>query len=304
MKKLLTALLAVILVLPARADVVDTGAVFDQDFRNQCDTGSCHAFASVALLEAALRRRHRDSERVLLSDADLFLRATVINGSLGLRYRGDPSNVETFLIEGGWPSRDLKLALEEGVALAETVPWDEFLVKFRDYRRTRLAPDLAKLPAPGGGKPPELAPGEKPPISDRTAADTAFFYGKDLTVVQDERARVKELLAGFTVHTNAFAAVAAPVVASDKCLASGQAVKNRLMEDLTVRRPVVVCLLIGGLPEWGTTSGSHCVAITGYRKPRGGTMTLITRNSWGNDRNPDIPEDRFCRIHEVTSIRP
>lgn len=293
MNRLAAAVLSLALALPAAADRVDLGAVFDDDFRDQCDTGSCHAFASVALLEAALRRRARDSEPVMLSDADLFLRTKVLDAKLMSFYRDDPSQIERELVEGGWPTVDLRYALKEGVARAESVPWDRFLVRFRDYRKRRLA--TADLPEP----------------ADRLADDTAFFYGEGdpeslparLEALRLERREVLHLLRGFTVHSSTFPAFVRPPA---ECAAEGKAVSARLMEDLAVRRPVVLCLKIGGLSEWGSAPrfANHCIAIRGYTKPRGGPMTLLTRNSWGEDRNPDIPEDRFCRIYEVVSVRP
>lgn len=275
---------------PARADVVDFTAVFDDDFRDQCDTSSCHAFASVAILEAAMKRRRRDAETVYLSDADLFLRASVINGVLMYRpgYEGRPPEVA--LMEGGWPSRDLRLALEEGVAREETVPWTPFLRKFRDFRARQRSGELA--PAP--------------PSPERAQAETQYFYGRALPQARADREETRRLLAGFTVHSSTFSSPALGVEEAARCRAAGQAVKARLMEDLAVRRPLVICLSLDGLPEWGAPPehSRHCVAVRGYRKPRGGDMALFVRNSWGNERHPDVPEHRFCRIHEVTSVRP
>lgn len=275
---------------PARADVIDLTAIFDEDFRDQCDTGSCHAFASVAILEAAMKRRRRDSEPVYLSDADLFLRASVINGAMTYRpgYEGRPP--EFALMEGGWPARDLRLALEQGVAREETVPWTPFLRKFRDFRNRQRS----------GGEAPSA------PSAARESEETRYFYGRALPQARADREEVRRLLAGFTVHSSTFATLTLGPEETARCRAAGRAVKARLMEDLAVRRPAVICLRLDGLPEWGPPAEptTHCVAIRGYRKERGADMALFVRNSWGDDRNPDIPEHRFCRIHEVTSVRP
>ncbi|MBI5247275.1 MAG: hypothetical protein HY923_08840 [Elusimicrobia bacterium] len=307
MRKLFAVSLILMLALPAPADQVDMGAVFDEDFRDQCDTGSCHAFASIAILEAAMKRRRRDAEPVLLSDADLFLRTNVINGVSAARYSVDPRLSERVLIEGGWPSRDLRIALELGVARAETVPWDGFLRKFETFREKRR--DECRAAGCEGESALLAYEASLAPSPEREREEIGYFYGAAMLArAEADREEVRRLLKGFTVHSSTFASTFnAPSRDEDaRCRAAGAPVKARLMEDLAVRRPVAICLSLGGLPEWGAPAmhAKHCVAVRGYRQPRGGAMALLVRNSWGEDRHPDVPENRFCRIHEVTAVRP
>lgn len=288
--------------------------LFD-DARDQCDTGACHVFASVSLLEAALRRRARDSEPVRLSDADLFLQTRVINGA----WEG-PSRpnailpVERVLVEGGFPEVDLRWALANGVARRETLPWEDFLRKFQGFRRDRLRDCVKAYLASGrnveacrDGSAPEFLAYEESltPSRERRRAEESYFYGGAAPRVGSDRDEVKGLLKGFTVHADAFNLMQS--TEPGPCRAAGAPVKKRLMEDLARRRPVIVCLTLDGMTDWGAQAAEnsrHCVAIRGYRSGRG-VFSLAVRNSWGEDGpRPDITEEQLCRIHSVVSVRP
>lgn len=312
---------------PAFADQDDFSDHYGSP-RDQCGTGSCHVFASVALLEAALRRRRRDSEPVRLSDADLFLQMQVINGAhaepgpaapedgavaAGRRERARPALMEKRLVEGGWPHLDLEHALRRGVATEETVPWGGFLPRFEQFRLRRRAEFAAARQALGRAGDAEdetealIAYEESlAPSRQRRQEEESFFY-RDLPRVEADRRRVRELLAGFTVHRSSFNSMVPRPEDGEACRRFGRPVKARLKEDFAVRRPVSVCLRLGGLAEWGAQAklhALHCVAIAGWEQPRGGRMTLYTRNSWGRTVHPEIPEEQFCRIFDVTSLRP
>jgi hypothetical protein len=309
---------------PAFADSDDFSDHYGSP-RDQCNTGSCHAFASVALLEAAMRRRRRDSERLTLSDADLFLQTTVINGRHEERgaprqdvLRGSvraepPALMEKKLVEGGWPHLDLEHALRHGVALEEDAPWSEFLPRFERFRAQRRAEFAAARRAQGqaadaDGETEALIAYEESlsPSRERRQREESFFY-RDLPAVEAGRARVRELLAGFAVHRSTFASMVPGPQDAAECRRRAQAVRARLKEDFVVRRPNLVCLLLDGLEGWGARRAQHakhCVAIAGWEQPRGGPLTLRTRNSWGRTIHPEIPEEQFCRIHDVVSLRP
>jgi hypothetical protein len=307
---------------PAFADQDDFSDHYGSP-RDQCGTGSCHAFASVALLEAAMRRRRRDSEPLTLSDADLFLQATVINGSHEERAAPrqervvgrsvplqPPVLMEKKLVEGGWPHLDLEFALRRGVALEETVPWGPFLKRFEEFRGLRRAEFAAARKALGesGDDTEALIAYEEglAPSRDRRQREESFFY-RDLPRVEADRELVRGLLAGFSVHRSTFASMVPGLEDAAECRRRGAAVRARLKEDFTVRRPNLVCLLLDGLEGWGARRAQHakhCVAIAGWEQPRGGALTLRTRNSWGRTIHPEIPEEQFCRIHDVVSLRP
>lgn len=309
---------------PAFADQDDFSDHYGSP-RDQCGTGACHVFASVALLEAAMRRRRRDSEPVRLSDADLFLQASVINGrneepdaprqdiARGAARREPPILMEKKLVEGGWPHLDLEHALRRGVARQETVTWGDFLPRFEAFRKRRRAEFAAARRALGraGGAEDEteaLIAYEESlvPSRERRQEEESFFY-RDLPRVEADREEVHRLLSGFSVHRSTFASMVPKREDAAECRRRGRAVRERLKEDFIVRRPNLVCLLLDGLEGWGARRAQHakhCVAIAGWEQPRGGPLTLYTRNSWGRTIHPEIPEEQFCRIHDVVSLRP
>lgn len=306
--------LMLLLAAPAGADEVDLTELFD-DARDQCDTEACHVFASTSLLEAALRRRARDSAPVYLSDADLFLQTRVINGAWVDARPNPVLPVARVLVEGGYPEADLRWALANGVARRETLPWGDFLRKFRDFRTGRLR-DCAKAYIASGknaeacrdGSSPEFLAYEESltPSRERRRAEELYFYGAASFRVDADREEVKGLLKGFSVHDDTFQVMRS--TAAGPCRAAGAPVKRRLMEDLAVRRPVIVCLTLDGLAEWGAQAAEqsrHCVAIRGYRGGKDKPFSLAVRNSWGEDGpRPDITEDQLCRVHSVVSVRP
>lgn len=117
---------------------IDLSGQFPTGSRDQADVGSCHAFASIGLLEAAYYRKH--GEHAVFSDADLFLRNTVLNGNIysgnvadqGYTWNGKPE-----LKEGGSPSTvlavgDMEFAIRNGVAT--TPQYSAFLERYRMFR--------------------------------------------------------------------------------------------------------------------------------------------------------------------------
>jgi len=109
--------------LPA---AVDLSAQWVDGPRRQHDLNSCHAFAAVALIEAAHYRR--TGRHVRLSEADLFVQRMV------LRDR-----------ESGFLLRDLRIGLERGVAAGD---WYELMrARYKaGVGKDELLPEAAGAP--------------------------------------------------------------------------------------------------------------------------------------------------------------
>ncbi|MDD5657968.1 MAG: C1 family peptidase, partial [Elusimicrobia bacterium] len=99
----------------------------DPPYRNQEDVGSCHIFAGVALLEAALFRH--SGKCVRLSEADLFIQSKVSKGQL---WEDFVKGKDDMIQEGADPVIDLHIALEQGVA--STLAYDDFYERYKPYR--------------------------------------------------------------------------------------------------------------------------------------------------------------------------
>lgn len=140
----------------------------DPPMRYQGDVGSCHDFASVALLEAALYRRHgpltgpgadalvpwvaptvgaaKGKAHLRLSEADLFVRRTVASAEyfqdIGAKLGGKTAITERELedavlwAEAGSPQVDLVFAVRFGIAKDETAPWSKVVGRYYAYRRS------------------------------------------------------------------------------------------------------------------------------------------------------------------------
>jgi len=101
---------------------------FPDGERSQRNVGSCHAFTTVALLEAAYYRHYGKHKR--FSEADVFVQNTLLT----------PDVYETFLEkgkpkldEGKITKKDLEYALAHGVA--SSFAYKDFLKRYRRYRK-------------------------------------------------------------------------------------------------------------------------------------------------------------------------
>jgi len=90
-------------------DTVDLSGQFDPELREQGSVQACHAFAAVALLEAAHFRS--TGERLRLSEADLFFRSRPLK-------------------EGGVMRADLRYALKHGVLPGDAYVYDAMLARY------------------------------------------------------------------------------------------------------------------------------------------------------------------------------
>lgn len=108
---------------------VDLTEQFDPVLRDQGKMQTCHAFAAVALLEAA--RFRRTGERVRLSEADVFVRARTF---------------ERVVRDGGLLREDLWSALAEGAALGDH--YAPFVARWKagERRRSELSPEADAAP--------------------------------------------------------------------------------------------------------------------------------------------------------------
>jgi hypothetical protein len=118
-------------------EAVDLSWQFPTDAtRDQGDTGSCHVFTTVALLEAALKRRWNLAHT--LSEADLFARKVVADPDY---YDGAKKAVASGkglapvyeFIEAGSVIDDLRFAIAHGAVRQETAPWADFEKRYLKF---------------------------------------------------------------------------------------------------------------------------------------------------------------------------
>lgn len=128
------------LLLPAGAatpKVEDLSGQFpDAATRNQGQTGSCHVFSTISLIEAALYRGY--GLRLALSEADLFVRKVVTDPDYYEKARlavgaEDGTDKAYKFVEGGSPYEDINFVFETGVAKAKTAPWSAFTLRYKTY---------------------------------------------------------------------------------------------------------------------------------------------------------------------------
>lgn len=255
--------------LPASVDVSSQLA---PEKRQQKGLNSCHAFTTVALMEAAYFRR--TGRRIRLSEADLFLRMQLKNPA-PLRAR-----------EGGLLRDDLRVALEEGV-----LPGDHYAVFVERHQalkgkalRSRAETEAALLPESLGEEPARARAAVAAALSDariegpggmRFAGSAARTAVKNAPVRCESRDKRRDLLM--------------------RALASGV--------------PVGAGFLLDGLPEpWrsrgGAWGGPHYFVLTGYETRAEGVF-FRTRNSWGDDPalSPDLDEAALCALFGVSWLR-
>lgn len=123
---------------------VDLSAQFPPDAaeRSQGVAGTCHDFAAIALLEAAIHRRI--GGHLALSQADLFIQDTLLNDDVGTRSAMAPGGVDGGIQhyydpylgsgykgkhsvdEGDSAPFDLQMALNHGVAPQADLPYSSF----------------------------------------------------------------------------------------------------------------------------------------------------------------------------------
>ncbi len=126
------------------AEVKDLSGQFpDEACRSQGKVGACHSFASIALLEAAIFRRHgavgKDASKLALSEGDLFVRRTLASPdylSRVVKHLDATNDIAKAVhsAEGGSSQQDVSFALENGIAAAGTVSFDLVAKRYAAYR--------------------------------------------------------------------------------------------------------------------------------------------------------------------------
>ena len=296
---------------PAPADkAVDLSAQFaDGHSRSQEDIGSCHAFASIALLEAAVFRAK--GVHVMLSEEDLFLQDTVLNGEA---YSSPCSEGKCEMVEGNFIASDLQWAFEHGVL--KSMSYAKFAQRYRDYHaiHEQAMNDLLKGAERSGNlferflfDPMAHA---RQLMSDPGARKDVFelLTQKQESWAVDERSSVKELLSGHRVWTGNYDyyGAAANKLAVEDCAKKGEGQAAVILNELNAGRPVAVARSLSGLDGWSQTDTSrdanHAFIFVGYRQ-EAGRRVLLTRNSWGGV-NPGVDARQLCRVYEIDTVYP
>lgn len=287
---------------------VDLSGQFPTASRNQGDVGSCHAFASVGLLEAAYFRKY--GEHAVFSDADLFLRNTVLNGNIysgslfepGYAWTGRPE-----LKEGGSPSTllaigDMEFAIKHGVAT--TPQYSAFLERYRQYREAEQR-TLADIERQRQRDPwyvkllynprRHWAQMQRSPLNQKILQN--YLMGNDGTL-DAQREETRRKLSGFTVAKSLYITLPSSFSrAADECRRDGAARTAAVLSELRAGRPVGLSYFTDG--NWG----SHVLLITGYLAAEGGDIVFKTRNSWGAGGNFDMSPKDMCKVHGIFSVR-
>ena len=271
---------------------LDLSAQFDGPSRAQGDIGSCHAFASVALLEAAYFRRY--GERIQLSEADLFMRRNPLSRDA----------YDTFLRTGRGPldegndvEGDIRFALANGVATGmEYAAFAQRYIRYRDAER-RTIEDLERQHRDNPWyvravyDPREhWVRLQQEPLAQRILQN--YLTGSDPTIAA-QREATRRRLNGMRLTTTDFTASRDKTGAA--CVAEGAAAVTAIGAELRAGRPVAISYYTGA-------SGAHALIVSGYTAAEGAAAVLKTRNSWGPGGNHDMPANQACRIYRMASV--
>ncbi|TBR18076.1 hypothetical protein EPO15_15585 [bacterium] len=293
---------------PAPGADVDLSGQFPTGSRDQGDVGSCHAFASIGLLEAAYFRKY--GEHAVFSDADLFLRNTVLNGNVysgNIADRGYTWNGKPEFKEGGSPSTvlavgDMEFAIKNGVATAPQ--YGEFLERYRRYREAEQR-TLADIERQRRRDPwyvkllynprTHWARLQKSPTNQRILQN--YLMGNDPTL-DEQRAATREKLKGFSVVKSLHVTLPSSVNKSPaNCAKDGAGRTASVLAELRAGRPVGISYFTDA--NWG----SHVIIITGVRADDKSGLVFKTRNSWGASGNADMSPSDMCKVHGLFSVR-
>jgi len=277
----------------------------DPSTRDQCSIGSCHAFGSVAVLEAAYFRNYK--EHVSISEQDVFLRRTVLSGDV---YRAFCESGQCQMSEGNDPAGNIRYVLANGALSGGS--YSHFAQRYVRYREgeQKTMEGIQKTYENMGWIEKLLYDPRKhwKELSTSESSKkilTDMLQGKGSSE-STERGRLKTKLAGFKLLSKSdfgFKPEYKSLTPAD-CLAKGAAQLAALKGELDALRPVCVSMSLSGLPSWGQTDATrdayHAFMIIGYDATDAG-LVFHTRNSWGGN-NPDIKENESCRIFAVDSV--
>lgn len=310
----------------------------DGPTRNQSDAGSCHSFAATGLVESALYRQY--GVRLRLSEADLFVGRIVTDkdyydsaAAAMRKVQGTGKEAaDTDVSEGGFPGADVDFVLGRGMATNFSADYATMMLTYRRMRdaEQRTMRDIARQNAnyaPNGNAfskwyyntfvPLFYDPGAhwaelSTSPQARRVTETALLGGPDNSKrLAAERELVKKALAGFKKEEASFPHLkvkSETVILRPQCRAAGKKQKAWIAAQLAKGRPVAISMRLGGASEWGSRwtdkdieDSNHAFLITGLAEEADGTVSLVTRNSWGG-KNPNVGEDRFCRIYSALTL--
>lgn len=278
----------------------------DPPTRDQSQIGSCHAFAAVAIAEAAYYRQHR--HRIRFSEEDVFLQATILNGDAH-QSPCAAGSASCALQEGNYVDQDIDQILEKGVLLGSQ--YGEFTQRYLKYSKEQagMRAGLADMK-------------EKASWLDKMFLNKQFVWHKYLADPQvragvirqlskpdaqatAERDKIRNLMKGSRPRTKHFDFLDGTKLSAEDCGAQGKDRLAAIIGELELARPVAVAMHLSGLAAWGQTDGSphayHAFVITGYDRSKDGQLLLKVRNSWAGV-NPDVPASDACRIFQLDTI--
>jgi hypothetical protein len=277
---------------------VDLTPQFQKRPSDQGSVGSCHDFAAVALVEAAMRRAGR-AGRLDLSEADLFIHDTLLNAAY---LDGFVRNGRIESQEGTLLAKDLPYILSHGIATESTLPYAAFLFLYlqavgpSQRRDIQTAANLTTLwsSIDFGRATWEGAPLDTEQTRRLVAAETANFGTQTLLrnllrrhfpAADADRERIRAHLQGFSLvpftgdsssqytadrlrrffpgkYLTASGSYHSYQIPGRDCAQLGLERSLFLRHQLDLGRPVAVSFEVGGLPGWDA-AGAAQTASTG-----------------------------------------
>lgn len=280
---------------PVRAPVVKnlSDQFPDPPERQQCEVGSCHAFAGVAVLEAAYFRAYK--EHVRFSEADVFFRNTVLKEKYRTALRPG---------EGGSTLEDVKFAIENGVlAGGDYVTFVERYLEWKGKRMAEGAEAYSRSEARS-----KLANFIHDPRrqwlrrQNRKRMEDLYaemLLSSDVEELEKQRGLYKAKLGALKAHElsgyveTGFGGFGDP---GPECEKKGAVHGMTIKKELDAGRPVAVGMALHTVEGWGG-NWFHAFAITGYRSDG----SLLTRNSAGGN-NPDVLPDQLCFLRQIVTV--
>ncbi len=278
--------------------------------RNQCSVGSCHAFSSIAVLEAAYNRKY--GEKIRFAEADVFMRRTVMSKDL---YNEFCATGKCKLSEGNDVIGDINYAIANGVA--SDLEYRDFLDRYLKYRAAEVKTlegiekryqEMSWLEKLFYDPRAHWAELQDAPLSKNILE--RFLRGNDPKVAE-QRASSAAKLKGFVALEKSFAYLGdkAAKTSKEDCKKAGIPQGELILKELHAApkgRPISISMSLSGLPAWGQTDvtahANHAIAIVGYRMEEGKGAVFKTRNSWGAAENHDIQETELCRIYRIVTV--
>ncbi len=281
-----------------------SGQFIDKGTRDQSVIGSCHAFAAVALLEAAYFRAQ--GHIIRLSEEDLFLHGTVLTGDT--HAARCHAGLKCVLAEGNYVDKNLRHALEHGVLAGSQ--YKQFVDRWRKFReaeatRRRVFAFVRSkefLLDFTDDEPPE--PWVAYLQEEGARKEIAATLGVDIHDRDAERALIRDLFKGVQLERKEFPLIEEARIKSDKCRELGADRLTLIKAELDAGRPVAVSMYLNGLKSWGVAASGehayHAFALVGYKQGKKGLL-FTTRNSWAGV-NPPVAEHQLCRVFSVESL--